>query len=127
MITGTRSTVSGVLDVDSPDASSLAATGFVGVANERLEADICQLAADLAAGTARWLDMVAEYDRRKTWELWESRSMAHWLVHHTGMSLITARQHVQVALTIQNYPVLKGRVRSRSSVFFACPGVMSNR
>ncbi len=98
---------SAVSEVDVSHSSVAEDGDFLGVANERLEADICQLAADLAAGTARWLDMVAEYDRRKTWEQWECRSMAYWLAGHIGMSLITARQHVHVAQTIQRFPVLK--------------------
>ncbi len=77
------------------------------VTNERLEADLCQLAADLAAGTARWLLMVAEYDRRGTWAQWECRSMADWLVWQCGVSLITARQYVHVARLLTVYSLLR--------------------
>jgi hypothetical protein len=43
---------------------------------ERLEADICEGAAHLFAGMARWLSKVAEFDRRKGYERWECRSTA---------------------------------------------------
>jgi anti-sigma28 factor (negative regulator of flagellin synthesis) len=76
------------------------------VSSERLEAELCQFAADLSAGTARWLMMVAEYDRRRVWEQWECRSMAYWLVGHCGVSLITARQYVHVAQTVEKFPSL---------------------
>jgi hypothetical protein len=76
------------------------------VSSERLEAELCQFAADLSAGTARWLMMVAEYDRRRVWEQWECRSMASWLVGHCGVSLITARQYVHVAQTVEKFPLL---------------------
>lgn len=89
------------IDVAGSDRSPLA-----GVPSERLEADLCQLAADLAAGTARWLALVAECDRRRIWERWECRSMANWLVWHVGISLITARQYVLVAHKLEDYPLL---------------------
>ncbi|HYY74093.1 MAG TPA: hypothetical protein VE662_04665, partial [Solirubrobacterales bacterium] len=37
---------------------------------ERLEHEICQLAANLAAGMSRWLTLVAEFDARGGWESW---------------------------------------------------------
>jgi hypothetical protein len=67
------------------------------LATERLEHEICQLASDIASATARGLMLVAEYDQRGTYELWECQTMAQWLVMHTGISIITARQYVQVA------------------------------
>lgn len=44
---------------------------------ERLEAEICELAGQLAAGSCRWLRMVAEFDRREGWAQWGLRSCAH--------------------------------------------------
>jgi hypothetical protein len=43
---------------------------------ERLEAQICEGAAHLAAGVGRWLLLVGEFDRRKGYERWECRSAA---------------------------------------------------
>ena len=82
-------------------------TSFATVPDERLEAELCQLAADLTAGTARWLGLVAEYDRRRVWEQWECRSMAQWLALHVGVSLITARQYVHVASVLEGFPLLR--------------------
>ena len=79
---------------------------LVSVPDERLEAELCQLAADIAAGTARWFRLIAEYDRRQVWSSWECRSMAHWLAAHVGVSLVTARQYVLVARTLESYPSL---------------------
>ncbi len=53
--------------------------GLTALATERLEAEILSTAAHLAAGTCRFLLLVAEYDRRQAWENWECRSAAHWL------------------------------------------------
>ena len=96
-----------------PNIGAAAVSWFEGVADDRLEADLCQMAADLAAGTARWLRLVAEYDRRRVWEQWECRSMANWLVWHVGISLITARQYVQVASTLCSYPLLEAEFAAR--------------
>jgi Domain of unknown function (DUF222) len=76
-------------------------------ADEKLEAELCQLAADLSAATARWFDLIVAYDTRRIWEQWECRSMAYWLAAHVGVSLVTARQYVQVAHKIQQFPLLK--------------------
>ena len=74
---------------------------------ERLEADIAGLAATIASTTCRWLELVAEYDRRRGWESWECRSMAHWLVWHVGMGRSTAREHVRVANALTALPELR--------------------
>jgi hypothetical protein len=83
------------------------ATRLLSVADEQLEFELVQLAADLTAGMARWFDLIATYDDRKIWEQWECRSMAAWLASHVGVSLITARQYVHVAHAIQQFPILK--------------------
>src|SRR5437667_8118733 len=62
-----------------------------------LEAEVCALAGQLAAGTCRWLLLVSEVDRRETWGAWGIRSCAHWLSWKCGVSLGTARDHVRVA------------------------------
>ena len=38
---------------------------------ERLEQRICELAAHLAAGTCRFLQLVAEFDARRGWASWD--------------------------------------------------------
>ncbi len=95
---------------DRAGSASGSASGSVSdlstVPDERLEAELCQLAADIAAGTARWFKLIAEYDRRQIWASWECRSMAHFLSGHVGVSLITARQYVNVARVLQQFPVL---------------------
>jgi hypothetical protein len=68
---------------------------------ERLEADICEGAAHLVAGMARWLSKVAEFDRRKGYERWECRSSAFWLNWHCGISIRTAQEQVRVARALE--------------------------
>ena len=63
---------------------------------ERLEAQICEGAAHLAAGIGRWLLLVGEFDRRKGHERWECRSAAFWLNWHCGIAMRIAHEHVRV-------------------------------
>jgi hypothetical protein len=71
---------------------------------ERLEAQICEGAADLAAGVGRWLVLVGEFDRRKGYERWECRSTAFWLNWHCGISVRTGQDQVRVGRALLDYP-----------------------
>src|SRR5437588_4741680 len=73
---------------------------------ERLEAQICEGAAHLFAGMARWLLLVGEFDRRKGYERWECRSSAFWLNWHCGISVRTAGEQVRVGRSLLDYPRL---------------------
>lgn len=78
------------------------------LSTERLEAEITQLAAQLAAGTCRFLLMVAELDRREAWKSWGARSCADWLSRQCGLALTTARDQVRVAHALPGLPVTSG-------------------
>jgi hypothetical protein len=71
---------------------------------ERLEAQICEGAAHLAAGVGRWLLLVGDFDRRKGYERWECRSSAFWLNWHCGISVRTAQDQVRVGRALLDYP-----------------------
>jgi hypothetical protein len=73
---------------------------------ERLEAEICEGAAHLFAGMARWLRKVAEFDRRAGYERWDCRSTAFWLNWHCGISIRTAQEQVRVARALEQYPAV---------------------
>ena len=74
---------------------------------ELLEREIGQFAAHIHAGTARWLLMVAEYDRREGWAEWGCKSCAHWLSHTCGMASCAAREHVRVARRLPELPLIR--------------------
>src|SRR5438034_10700022 len=61
---------------------------------ERLEAEITQLAGNLAAAECRWLMLIAEFDRRAGYEQWGCRTCSHWLNWHCGLDLRAARERV---------------------------------
>lgn len=74
---------------------------------ERLEAELMSTSAHLAAGTCRFLLLIAEHDRRGAWEHWECRSMAHWLSFKCGLSMNTARDHVRTARRLIDMPMIR--------------------
>lgn len=77
--------------------------------DEHLEAQMCSLAARVAAATCEFLLAVAEYDRRRGWERWECRDMAAWLSWKCGISPVTAREQVRVARALGEYDLVRGR------------------
>jgi hypothetical protein len=70
---------------------------------------LCGLAGQVAAMTCRFLLAVAEYDRRRGWEVWECHDMAMWLSWKCGISPVTARQQVRVARALERFPLLRER------------------
>src|SRR5690242_11708604 len=58
----------------------------------------------LAAATASWLRLVAEFDERQGWCGVGIRSCAEWLAWQCALSPGTAREHVRVARTVRGLP-----------------------
>jgi hypothetical protein len=77
-----------------------------GVPNERLEAEICELAGHLWAAECRWLLMIAEFDRREGWAPSGLHSCAHWLSWRCGLALSAARERVRVARRLGELPLI---------------------
>ena len=73
---------------------------------ERLEAEICELAGHLWAATARFLTLLAEFDRREGWGGWGVKSCAHWVAWKCGLGLVAAREHVRVARRLVELPLI---------------------
>jgi hypothetical protein len=74
-------------------------------AAERLEAEISELAGQLAAATCRFLLLVAEFDRLDGWV--GHRSCAQWLSWRCGLSPSAAREHVRVAHALEEWPIIR--------------------
>src|SRR3954468_15515508 len=65
---------------------------------------ITTAAVRLAAATAAWLRLVAEFDERGGWHGGGINSCAHWLAWQCGMAPVTAREHVRVARSLRGLP-----------------------
>jgi hypothetical protein len=75
---------------------------FEDLSPQQLESEIASLAARLWAGTARFLSLVGEFDRREGWAGFNS--CAQWLSWRCGLSPVTAREQVRVARALESLP-----------------------
>jgi hypothetical protein len=71
-----------------------------------LEAEICRWSANLTAAEARWLGLLAEFDRRGGWQGTGCLSCAAWLAWQTSLDLRTAHEKVRVARALEAFPPL---------------------
>jgi hypothetical protein len=72
---------------------------------DALEAELATMAAQLYAGTCRWLELVAELDRRSGWAVAGVRSCAEWLAWRCALTPRAAREHVRVARSLGELPL----------------------
>lgn len=72
----------------------------------QIAAELGTLAAEVAAHTCRFLQVLAEFDAQEGWREYAGMcSCAHWLSWRCGMSGSTAREHVRVARALRNLPL----------------------
>jgi hypothetical protein len=94
-----------------------------------VEAAVCDLGAQIAAMTCRWLGFVAELVVRGIWADQGARTPAQWLSWKAGVATSTAREHVRVALRLRELPAIHeafatGRLsysKARALTRFAIP------
>ncbi len=79
---------------------------------EALGERICTGAGHLAAAMASWLGQVEEFDRRSGWAVDGVRSCAHWLSWKCGIGLGAAREHVRVARSLAQFPLVRVQLAS---------------
>jgi uncharacterized protein DUF222/HNH endonuclease len=77
--------------------------------------EIATLSAHLSAGLCRWLELVAEVDRR---EKLVACTTAQWLAWRCGLTPRTAREHVRVARCLEDLPLVR-EAFSRGELSFA--------
>jgi len=68
---------------------------------EWLEREIGELAAQIAAATCRWLELVAEFERRGAHEAWGFHSCGAWVAWRCAIDPRSAREHVRVARALE--------------------------
>ncbi len=74
---------------------------------DQLADRICSGAVRLAAATAAWLRLVAEFDERRGWAGVGITSCAHWLAWRCSLTPGTARQHVRVGRALRRLPLVE--------------------
>jgi Domain of unknown function (DUF222)/HNH endonuclease len=85
---------------------------------ERLEHELTRLASDIYAGTCRWLELVAEFDRREAASRLGFRTTAEWIAWRCALSPRTAREHVRVARALGELPAIHAEF-SRGALSYA--------
>lgn len=73
---------------------------------EELAARLCSWAGSVSAGEYRWLQIVAEFDRRGLYQRWECHTCAHWLMWQCSLDIRSAHDKVRVARAIGTLPVI---------------------
>jgi len=81
--------------------------GLTQVSDDELEQDLCGVASQLAALTARWLDLLCELVVRGIWADQGARTPAQWLSWRVGVAPSTAREHVRIALRLRELPRIR--------------------
>src|SRR5882672_783359 len=71
---------------------------------DSLEAQITELWGHLSAATARFLALVAEFDRTKAYERHGLVGTAQWLNWQCGIGPVAAREKVRVARALETLP-----------------------
>lgn len=74
------------------------------MATEQLEAELVGHAEWEASGTARMLAVLAEFDRRQAWAVWECRSAQQWLSWKCGLGYTAATERLRVARALASLP-----------------------
>ncbi len=69
---------------------------------------ITELAGHLNAANARWLELIAEFDRRRAWADWGVKSCAHWLNWKCGLALGAVREKLRTAHALGRLPQIAG-------------------
>jgi hypothetical protein len=78
---------------------------------EWIEEEIGTLAAHIAAATCRWLELIAEFDRRDGYETWGFHSCGAWVAWRCSIDPRSAREHVRVARALDDLPLVRERFR----------------
>ncbi len=64
------------------------------------------MAAHLSAAECRWLQLVAEFDRREAWLQWGCRTCAFWLSWKCGLDIRSAQEKLRVAHALEELPLV---------------------
>jgi Domain of unknown function (DUF222)/HNH endonuclease len=88
--------------------ATVAATDLGALTFDELENELATLASHLYAGTCRWLELVAEADRRGDWAESGRASCAQWLAWRCALTPRAAREHVRVARRLPELPLIHG-------------------
>ena len=76
-----------------------------------LEEELFELWGHITVATHRFLELVAEYDRREGWARHGVASCAQWLSWQCGIDRVTAREKVRIARALEKLPQISDAFR----------------
>src|SRR3954451_18814608 len=96
-----------IMDVDTGSCQEAGMDGAVGsLSTSELGCLIVARRAAIDSAEARWLLLLAEFDRRSGWAYDGAYDCAAWLVQRCGLGRSTAKERLRVAYELQRRPVL---------------------
>ena len=98
--------------IKPPAHTDRSASALAEMPLERLEGELESMAAHMASAMARWLELVAEFDRREGWTQWGSLSCADWLAWRCALAPRTAREQLRVARRLRELPAVRSAFAS---------------
>lgn len=107
-----------VADAPSPPPSTESDGELAELPLEAIEREIESLAAHINAGKARWLRLIAEFDRRGGWGDHGCRSCSEWVAWRCALEPRSAREHVRVARALCELPLISDAF-SRGALSFS--------
>ena len=93
--------------VSPPDAQQPPSHANQEESARRLEEQICGMASQIATFTCRFLELLSSFDEVDGWQRRGFTSASHWLSWRCGMSPTTAREHIRVARTLPDLPLIR--------------------
>jgi hypothetical protein len=85
---------------------------FAHLSDDDMADEITTWAGRVAAGEARLLELIGEFDRREAWAQVGVLSCAHWLSWRLGMGLKAAYERVRVAQALAGLPLTSAAFRA---------------
>ena len=82
-------------------AAGIGSEALADAPTDWLEREIGELSAHIAAAMCRWLELVAEFDRRRAHEAWGFHSCGAWVAWRCAIDPRSAREHVRVARALE--------------------------
>jgi hypothetical protein len=87
-------------------------TPLASVSTPDLITQITSLAGHLNAANARFLALIAEFDRRQGWAEWGVKSCAHWLNWKCGLALGAAREKLRAGHALERLPEISAAMNA---------------
>src|SRR5689334_21816083 len=85
-------------------SESLTSAALAAMSDEEVAEALTTWAGRVAAGEARLMAYIGEFDERKAWAVPGVLSCAHWLSWRLGMGLNAAGERVRVARALRHLP-----------------------